>query len=160
MAPAMVVVMVAVHAYATSNAKAYSCTALACMIVVATITSSLHFVILTVSRDIEAAGFPYASLLFSFEWPSVVYALDILAWDVFFALSMLFAASVFRRDRLETVVRTLMIASGVLSLAGLIGVPLADMSIRNIGILGYVGVSLVVFPLLGIIFWRTREEPE
>jgi hypothetical protein len=53
-----------------------------------------------------------------------------------------------------------MVASGVLSLAGWIGVPLADMSIRNIGILGYVGVSLVIFPLLGIVFGRARQVPE
>jgi len=73
---------------------------------------------------------------------------------------MLFAAPVFRTGRLETTVRALMIASGVLSLAGLIGVPLADMGIRNIGILGYVGVSLVIFPLLAIVSGRNRQAPE
>lgn len=153
MAPSMVIVMVAVHAYAPPDARAYSLTALACMTVMAGITSSVHFVILTVSRQIEAA-LPWTSYLFSFEWPSVAYALDILAWDVFFALSMLFAAAVFRTGQLERTVRVLMIACGVLSLAGLIGVPLADMNLRNIGILGYVGVSLAVFPLLGIVFGR------
>jgi len=122
------------------------------------ITASVHFVILTVSRQIEAA-LPWASYLFSFEWPSVAYALDILAWDVFFALSMLCAAAVFRAGRLEKALRVLMIAGGVLSLAGLIGVPLADMNIRNIGIPGYVGFSLAVFPLLGIIFGRVPGAP-
>lgn len=156
MAPAMVAVMVAVHAYAPPAARAYSGTALACMTIMAGITASVHFVILTVSRPIAAAGFPWASLLFSFEWPSVAYALDILAWDVFFALSMLCAAPVFRGDRLEKVVRLLMVAGGALSLAGLVGVPLADMNIRNIGILGYVGFSLAVFPLLGILFRRVH----
>jgi hypothetical protein len=34
-------------------------------------------------------------LFLSFKWPSVSYALTILAWDVFFALSVLFAAPVF-----------------------------------------------------------------
>jgi hypothetical protein len=159
MAPAMVAVMVAVHAYAPPGARAYSLTALACMTVMAGITSSVHFVILTVSRQIGAA-LPWASYLFSFEWPSVAYALDILAWDVFFALSMLFAAAVFRAGRLEKTLRALMIAGGALSLAGLIGVPFADMNLRNIGILGYVGISLVIFPLLGILFGRTRQPPE
>ncbi|MDG6256769.1 MAG: hypothetical protein QCH35_04140 [Methanomicrobiaceae archaeon] len=78
----------------------------------------------------------------------------------FFALSMLFAAPVFHIGRLEKAVRILMIVSGVLSLAGLIGVPFADVSIRNIGILGYVGVSIVVFPLLALVFGRAREVPE
>lgn len=160
MAPLIVIVMIAVHAYAFPEAKAYSLTALAFMIIMAGITCSVHFVILTVSRQIESAEFPWVSLFFSFQWPSVVYTMDILAWDFFFALSILSAAPVFKRGQLEKTVRILMIASGVLSLAGLIGVPLANMNVRNIGILGYVGISLFVFPLLGIIFGRAQQVPE
>jgi hypothetical protein len=159
MAPLMVVSMVAVHAYAPAEVKVYSLTALVFMILLAGITSSVHFVILTVSRQIETAGLTGVPLLLSFKWPSVAYTLDILAWDWFFALSMLFAAPVFKGGRLEIAVRILMIVSGVLSLAGLIGVPLADMQVRNIGIIGYAGVALVVFLLLGIVFGRTHPVP-
>ena len=160
LAPLLVTVMVVVHGYAAARAKLFSLTALAFMIISACITSSVHFVILTVSRQMASAGFPWVSLFLSFEWPSVTYALDILAWDVFFALAMLSAAPVFTAGRLEKTVRVLMVVSGILSLAGLIGVPLADMNVRNIGIIGYVGVSLVVFPLLGLLFWRMRLRPE
>jgi hypothetical protein len=156
----LVISMVAVHAYASAEGKAYSLTALIFMILLAGITSSVHFVILTVSRQIEAAGLTWFPLFFSFKWPSVVYTLDILAWDFFFALSMLFAAPVFKVGRLETAVRILMIASGVLSLAGLIGVPLANMEVRNIGIIGYVGTASVAFLLLGIVFGRAPQGPE
>jgi hypothetical protein len=104
-------------------------------------------------------GLAGASLLFSFKWPSVAYTLDILAWDWFFALSMLFGAAVFKGGRLELTVRMLMIVSGVLSLVGLIGVPLADMQVRNIGIIGYAVVTLFVFPLLGIVFERAHPVP-
>ncbi len=58
--------------------------------------------------------------------------------------------------RLETTVRMLMIASGVLSLAGLLGVPLGDMQVRNIGILGYAGLSPIWALLLAIVFSRTK----
>jgi hypothetical protein len=61
---------------------------------------------------------------------------------------------VFREGRLEITVRILMIVSGVLSLAGLIGVPLEDMQVRMIGVLGYAVVSPIVFLLLGIVFGR------
>lgn len=159
-APLMVIVMVAIHAYASLDTKIYSLASLAFMIIMAGITCSVHFVILTVSRQIEAAGFPWGSLFFSFRWLSVVYTLDILAWDFFFALSMLFAAPVFKIGRLEKTVRILMILSGVLSLAGLIGVPLANMNLRNIGILGYAGVSIVLFLVLGIVFGRARQVAE
>jgi hypothetical protein len=95
MAPVMVVSMVAVHAYAPPEVKLYSLTALAFMILLAGLTSSVHFVILTVGHQIEASGLPWVPLFLSWKWPSVVYTLDILAWDFFFALSMLFAAPVF-----------------------------------------------------------------
>jgi hypothetical membrane protein len=67
---------------------------------------------------------------------------------------MLFAAPVFRKGRLERTVQILMIVSGVLSLAGLIGVPLEDMQVRTIGVLGYAVVSPIVFLLLGMVFGR------
>jgi hypothetical protein len=159
MMPLMVVVMVAVHAYASAEVKAYSFVALGFMLLCAGITSSVHFVILTVSRQLEAAGLTWLPLFLSFKWPSVAYTLDILAWDGFFAVSMLFAALVFKGGRLETTVRVVMIVSGVLSLAGLIGVPLANMQVRNIGIVGYAVVAPVAFLLVGMLFGRTQPVP-
>lgn len=156
-APLLVLSMIAVHAYASPEVKVYSLSALVFMVILAGITSCVHFVILTAGHQIEATGLTWIPLFLSFKWPSVVYALDILAWDWFFALSMLFAAPVFKGGRLETAVRVLMIISGVLSLAGLIGVPLSDMQIRNIGIIGYALVAIVVFLLLGIVFDRTQN---
>jgi hypothetical protein len=83
MAPLMVVSMVAVHAYASQEVKTYSFTALVFMILAADISSSVHFVILTVSHQIEATGLPWVPLFLSWKWPSVAYTLDILAWDRF-----------------------------------------------------------------------------
>jgi hypothetical protein len=155
MAPLLVTLMASVHAYASPEDKSYSLSALIFMILLAGITSAVHFVVLTVSRQIEAAGFSGAALLFSFQWPSVIYTLDILAWDWFFSLSVLFGAAVFKTGRLERTVRTVMIISGVLSLAGLIGVPLANMNVRNIGIVGYTVVALVAFIMMGVVFRRS-----
>jgi hypothetical protein len=153
-APLMVVSMVAVHAYASPDVKVYSLTALIFMILLAGITSSVHFVILSVSHQLGATGLTWVPLLISFKWPSVAYTLDILAWDWFFPLSILCAAPVFKVGRLEKTLRILMIIAGVLSLAGLIGVPLEDMQVRTIGVLGYAVVSPIVFLLLGIVFGR------
>jgi hypothetical protein len=155
MAPLLVVCMVVVHAYASPEAKAYSLAALALMSILAGLTSTVHFVILTIGDAIEAAGSPWGPLLVSFRWPSVAYAVDILAWDWFFALAMLCAAPVFRGRGLTAGLRLLMVVSGVLSLVGLIGVPLGDMRYRNIGIVGYGVVAPVVFLLLGVVFGRT-----
>jgi hypothetical protein len=153
-APLMLVAMVAVHGYASPGSKIYAAIAAVFMALMAGITSCLHFVILTTGGAIEDTSPELAPLLISFEWPSVVYALDILAWDWFFALSMLSAALVFNAGGLEKALRILMLVSGVLSLAGLIGVPLADMQYRNIGIIGYGVVAPVAFLIMGIVFGR------
>jgi hypothetical protein len=155
MMPAMVALMVAVHAWAPMHAKTLSLTSVVFMGLLAGLTCSVHFCILTLSRQPEFAGQSWVPLVLSFNWPSFAYALDILGWDVFFALSMLFAAPVFRGTRLAAWISLLMIASGVLALAGLSGVVVGDMQLRNIGIVGYVGVFLVVAALLAVLFYRT-----
>ena len=158
MMPAMVALMVAVHAWAPSRLKTLSLIAVIFMSLLAGLTCSVHFVIFTLSRQPEFASQPWLPLFLSFRWPSVVYALDILGWDVFFALSMLFAAPVFGGSRLATSIRLLMTASGVLALAGLSGVVAGDMQLRNVGIAGYLGVFLVVAALLAFLFHRTSPK--
>ena len=160
MMPAMVALMVAVHAWAPAQAKTFSLTAVVFMGLLAGVTSSLHFVILTLSRQPEFTELTELPLFLRFEWPSVAYALDILAWDVFFPLSMLFAAPVFGGSRLASSIRILMITSGLLAFAGLGGVITGNMSLRNVGIVGYLGVFLIVAVLLAIVFYRTNPNDE
>lgn len=159
LAPAMVALMVAVHAWAPAQAKTLSLTAVCFMVMVASVTCSVHFVILTLSRQPSFLNQPSLDLFFAFKWPSVVYALDILAWDLFFALSMLFAAAVFRGAGLNAAIRVGMITSAAFALAGLGGVVLGDMRVRNIGIAGYLGAFLVVDALLVFLFLRTKPLP-
>ncbi len=157
MTPLLVGLLVAIHAWASEELKVFSLMALVFTSVVALLTSSVHFVIFAVSRQPEFAEVPWMSRLLSFRWPSVAYALDILAWDVFFALAVLFAAPVFRGDRLATLIRVLLIASGALSLAGLSGVVAGNMRLRNIGIVGYVGVFPLAALLVAVLFRRSRS---
>ena len=157
MAPLMVLLMIAINAYAAPNDKALSLAALVFMSIMACITCCVHFLVLFVGRQLESiSGLESFSYIFSFKWPSVIYALDILAWDLFFALSILFAAPVFKGDRLKSSVRILMIISGVLSFAGLLGPVFGNMLIRNIGIIGYAVVFPVICLLLAIVFNRAK----
>jgi hypothetical protein len=158
MMPVMVALMAAVHAWAPMHSKTLSLTSLVFMGLLAGVTCIVHFVILTLSGQPEFTGQSWVPLVFSFTWPSVAYALDILGWDIFFALSMLFAAPVFWGTRLAAWIRVLMIASGVLALAGLSGVVVGDMQLRNIGIVGYVGVFLLVAALLVVLFYRATPQ--
>jgi hypothetical protein len=155
MAPLMVVTMAAVYVHAAPGVRIYALLALVFMSILAGLTSSVHAVVLTAGDQIMAA--PGGPSLVSFTWPSVVYALDILAWDWFFALAMLCAVPVFTNSGLAGRLRALLIACGLLSLAGLIGVPLGNMGIRNIGIIGYGLLAPAVFCLLGVVLGRPRE---
>jgi hypothetical protein len=155
MMPAVVALMIAVHAWAPTQVRVLSLAGVVFMSLLAVVTCTLHFVILTLSRNPAFAGEAWQSLVISFRWPSVAYAVDIVGWDVFFPLSMLFAAGVFSGSRLALWIRWMMVTSGVLAFTGLIGVVLGDMQWRNIGIVGYVPVFLVVALLLGVLFYRT-----
>lgn len=115
----------------------------------------MHAVILTLSRQAAFSGLEWSPLILSFRWPSVPYALDILAWDVFFSLSVLFAAFVFRGSRLATLIRLLLAVSGVLALGGLSGVIAGNMQLRCIGIVGYAGIFPITALLLSALFVRT-----
>jgi hypothetical protein len=154
--PAMVALMAAVHAWAPARLKTLSLLSLVFTALLAVTTCGLHFTVLTLSRQEAFAGQSWLPLVLSFQWPSVAYALDILAWDVFFALAVLFAAPLFGGSRLARWVGGVLAASGVLALAGLAGVVTGDMQLRNVGIVGYVGVFLAAAVLLGVLFHRTR----
>ena len=153
MVPAFVVLMIAVDAYADRADKGYTRAALVFMAMMGLVTACVHFSVLTLSRQ---AAFEGADLVFAFRWPSVVYSLDILAWDVFFALSVLFAAAGFRGGGVARAIRWMLVVSGLLAFAGLIGVPTGDMMLRNIGILGYVGAMPVA---AGLIVWLWIRTP-
>jgi hypothetical protein len=97
MAPIMVMLMLAIHNCAPARAKSFTLVALGWMFAAAATTTTVHFVELTVARHINPATLPGYARIFDFEWPSLLYAVDIVAWDVFFGLSLLFAVPAFAR---------------------------------------------------------------
>ena len=156
--PLYITLMVSVHAWAAPSVKVFSLVAIVFMSMLAAVTSCVHFVILTLGGHAEFSG-PSSQSILSFRWPSIVYALEILAWDVFFALAVLFAAAVFAGSRIAKTIRALLVVSGVLALAGLSGVALDDMRLRNIGIAGYAAVFPIAALLLAIMFKRAVPSP-
>jgi hypothetical protein len=155
-APIMILMMVAVHAYAPGPAKTFSLAALIHMVLVAGTTTAVHFVLLTVDRQIDTGDISGREFLFSWEWPSVAYALDILAWDWFLGLAMLLAVPVFLgKGRLLGSLRALLVLGGALSLAGVVGPALGNIDLRWIGQVGYEVVFPVVCLLIALVFMRT-----
>lgn len=154
--PLMVGLMVAVQAWGPAQTKVYGSLAVVFSGLLTLVTCSVHLVILTVSRRDEYAGQPWLPLALTFRWLSIPYALDVLAWDVFFALAVLCAAPVLGGSRLARAVRVLLVVSGALALGGLSGVLLDDSRFRSIGIVGYAAVFPVAALLLAVLFQRSR----
>ena len=145
MAPIMVCLMLAIHQCAP---KPFTQVALGWMLTAAAFTTVVHFVQLTVARHIDSATFPGYARIFGWQWPSTFYAIDIVAWDVFFGLALLFAVPAFAHRGDAMLVRRGFILSGSLCLIGLVG-PFANvLALRTIGIVGYTVVfGLTCLPL-------------
>jgi len=158
MVPFIVITMVAVHAYAAPELKRYSLTALIFMILLAAITSTVNFSLFSTARQpIPDSSIWVASFVPS-SWPPLPQALDFFAWDWFFALSMSFAAPVFRGSRLENAVRGLMILTAVLCILGLVWLPVSPAQANTIGIIGWGVAGPIVFLLLANLFTRIKPK--
>jgi len=146
-APLLVVLMAAVHGYASPDRKTHGLIAVAFAILVAGMTSVVHFAELTALRQLGSAGI---------VWPSPVYAVELLAWNLFLGLSLLFAAPVFEGGGLERGIRRGLLVSGTLCLAGIIGPLVGNMRLQLVGVLGYAGV----LPVVCFMLWRLfRSNP-
>jgi hypothetical protein len=155
MAPIMVMLMWSIHECAPQRVKPFTHVALGWMFAAAAFTITVHFVELTVARHINPATFPGYARIFDFEWPSLLYAIDIVAWDVFFGLSLLFAVPAFARTS-DAMIRKGFILSGSLCLIGLIGPAVNQLAWRGLGILGYA----IIFPLTCLPLSRAFYGPD
>ncbi|MBY0508815.1 MAG: hypothetical protein K2P94_01565 [Rhodospirillaceae bacterium] len=137
------ILVAAVHARTAPDYKIYSLLALVFMTLMAGATISVHFVELTALRQMGSAGL---------AWPSIPYAIELLAWDVFLGLSLIFAAVVFRGNRLEASIRTGLLCAGSLCIAGTTGPVLGDMRFQFVAIAGYAVVLPIVSLLIAMLF--------
>jgi hypothetical protein len=143
MAPVLVLLAVVIHACAPEGTRTYSMTALGWMLLLAGFTMTVHLVQLTVVRRIDPSAIQGFQYLFNWHWPSVLYGVDVVAWDIFFGLALLFAAPVFHAAG-HVAVRNGLLIAGALCLLGIIGPAVNHIALRDIGIIGYA----VVWPIV------------
>lgn len=157
-APAMVVFTVGLHSWALAERKSLSLLSVIFMSMCALVTCCVHFAVLTLSREPAFTAATWATLVFAFEWPSAVYAMDILAWDIFFPLAALCAAGAVHGVGLAGHARNLLFGSAALAFVGLVGIPTDNMNIRNIGIIGYVVLFPIAAVMLATVFKRQAAQ--
>jgi hypothetical protein len=147
-APLVVLLMAAVYGIASPERKVFGVLALAFGSIMAGLTSGVHFVALTAGRQTDFT---------TLQWPSTLYAVELLAWDVFLGLALVFAAPVFPGSGRMARARRALTATGILCLLGGIGPVVGDMAVQRIGILGY-GVALpITCFFLALVFRHDAE---
>ncbi len=155
--PALVVVMVAVHAHAEPTRKTSALAALAFTTAFATVTCSVHAARLIILRQLPAGDALESSVLRLYPWPSMLLALDLLAWDLFLGLALLFACRVFAGPGcLRAAVRVGTLLSGALCLTGFLGPLTGEMRVQFLAIAGYAFVLPATCALMALLFSRDR----
>jgi hypothetical protein len=144
-----VVLIGAIHGHAPPGHRTLSLLALVFAAVMAGLTSAVHFVALSAGRQLGTA---------SLVWPSVPYAVELLAWDVFLGLSLLSAAPIFGGSGLERATGWAMGITGTLCLLGIVGPSSGEMGWQVIGIVGYAVALPVVCLLSTLVFRRALKE--
>jgi uncharacterized membrane protein len=153
----LVVMMAAVYAYAPPERKTSSLAALAFTICFAVTTCGVHFVSLTLGRQTDPRVLPLLShQLSTGNWPTLAMSLDLLAWDFFLGVALVFAARVFKGEASRRV-RVSMTLAGALCLVGTLGPASGHLPIQYFGIAGYAFVLPLACALLTMFFWRERN---
>lgn len=139
---AMVILMAAIHDRAPAHRRIHGVIALSFTVLFAGITCAVHFVELTAVRQAASGGI---------VWPSPEYAAELLAWDLFLGLALLFAAPLFDDRGVERSVRRGLLISGGLCVAGIVGPVVGNMRLQLVGVLGYaVALPVTCFMLAGL----------
>jgi hypothetical protein len=142
-APLLLVMTAAIRGRASDDRKTASTIAFAFMILTTGMTSVVHFVELTAVRQLGSAAL---------VWPSPAYAVELLAWDVFLGLSLVFAAFAFEDSGRERRVRRGLLMCGMLCLFGVVGPAVGNMRLQLVGVFAYGGVLPVVCLLVSRLF--------
>ncbi len=152
------------HQALPTGKKLFSRISLAFVIIFAALTSINRYVALTVVRQSLAAGHLDGLQWFlPYGWPSVMLAIEYLAWGFFLGLAFLSLAPVFNRGRLERAIFWTSISVGVLCLIAVVGQMIGSSSVNFspftlMGVIGW-GPGLTVWVVLLTSWLRKQEVP-
>ena len=146
-APLIVILLAAVSGLASPERKVFGVLALTFGAIMAGLTSAVHFVTLTAGRQMNFT---------TLDWPSTLYSVELLAWDVFLGLALVFAAPAVAGPGHSARARWALFTTGVLCLLGAIGPMVGNMAIQRVGILGYGIVLPISCIFLALVFHENR----
>jgi hypothetical protein len=122
------------------------------MAICVAITSCNNYFLLMVNSHQELFSEILRSFFLPCKWPIPIFVLDNFTWDWFFGISMLFAAPIFRGNKLMNIIRCVLTLSGILCILGLFLLFISPQIGILIGILGWGAVGPIAFLLLAKAF--------
>ncbi|HEU5238627.1 MAG TPA: hypothetical protein VFU37_15960 [Pyrinomonadaceae bacterium] len=159
--PAIVTLFATIHAYAPTNRKTCSLAAFGFALLLSGITGTIHFVRLTAIRLISGnANVEVFALYDPHGRLTPALSADLVAWDFFFGFALLFAATIFRGDKLQLAIRAALATASVLCLMGIAGPASGNLKFQYPAIVGYAFVFPFVCLLLAIFFARSQTVNE
>lgn len=123
------------------------------MILVCATSSINWFVQLAILPRIAQTGDPIVALIDVHNSNSLMYAIEHLGWGVFYGLATIFMGIAMGSGKLESWIRWLFIAGGVLSLLHVIGIITMNTTINDLGYVAW-GVLLPITTTLLAIRYR------
>lgn len=136
----------AVASYCDLERRSLALMALGCGTLAAGITMCVHFVQLTAIRQLWESG---ELNDYRLVWPSMLFSVEYLAWDVLVGLTMLMVAGSLGRESARGA-RTVLATGGVCCLAGVSGPATGQMMLQNIAVFGYA----ILLPLAAYLMAR------
>jgi hypothetical protein len=113
----LVILFVALRSRIPENRSVFADLGVAFMVLLAAVSTVNWYVQLTlIPRIVDAGNAAVLELLDIHNVNSVMYAMEHLAWSLFFGLAVIFMAMAFQGGRIETWIRRLLIAAGILSI--------------------------------------------
>ena len=156
-APLFVFLWAILHNTAPSETRIFTQTSLALIVIFATLTSINRYVALTVVRQSMDMGITDGLNWFMpYGWPSIMAAMEVLAWGFFLGLAFLFLAPTFRKGRLELAIFWTLIISGILALVAVLGQVMNSVVLNMVGIIAWGPGLVVLFSLLASWFRNTK----
>lgn len=93
-----------------------------------------------------------------YGWPSIMAAMEVLAWGFFLGLAFLFLAPVFRKGKLELAIFWTLIISGIFSLVAVLGQVMNSTVLNMLGIIAWGPGLIVLFSLLASWFRKSKNK--
>jgi hypothetical protein len=157
-AAVMVLLWAIIHHVTPAEKQAFSLGSLVFIAIFATLTSINRYNALTVVPQAAAMGGREGLDWFQpYGWPSIMFAMEVLAWGGYFGLACLCLAPAFGRKGLEKAIFWTLIACGGLSLFAILSQVLNNPPLFLPAVLAW-GPGLILLTVLWARWFKVREE--